>query len=151
MSPANRHNPDRSSILGSFGWDVLPGYYRVTATHSGCTAPTRKRAVTRVLTVPPPALDLRLVLQCPHLKRGNTRTTLRVRRIPMREITLTAHVHGHHPGGVVTFLVGRHVLGLVPVDTRKGTATLTVRSTRIRGFTARYAGDGINAPSSGRE
>jgi DNA-binding beta-propeller fold protein YncE len=151
MSPANRRNPDRSSILGSFGWDVLPGFYRVTATHSGCTAPVGKRAVTHVLTVPPPVLDLRLVLRCPHLKRAATHTTLRVRRIPMREITLTAHIRGRHPGGVVTFLHGRQLLGVAPVDTRNATATLTIRSTRIRGFTARYAGDGINAPSSGRE
>jgi hypothetical protein len=151
MSPANRRNPDRSSVLGSFGWDVLPGYYRVTATHPGCTAPIGKRAVTHVLTVPPPALNLRVVLRCPQLKRAGTHTTLRVKRIPMREITLTAHVRGHHPGGEVKFLVGRHVLAVVPVDPRRGTATLTIRTARIRGFTAQYAGDGINAPSSGRE
>jgi hypothetical protein len=130
---------------------VLPGYYRVTATHSGCTAPIGKRAITHVLRVPPPALDLRLVLRCPNLKRGGTHTTLGVKRIPMREITLTAHVRGHHPGGVVRFLLGRHVLGVVPVDPRKGTATLTIRGTRIRGFAAQYEGDGVNAPSNGRE
>ncbi|MGH2871788.1 MAG: hypothetical protein ACRDL5_04930, partial [Solirubrobacteraceae bacterium] len=38
MSPGNRRNPDRTNALGLFGWDVVPGYYRVTASKSGCTA-----------------------------------------------------------------------------------------------------------------
>lgn len=99
--------------------------------------------------MPPPVLDLRLVLRCPHLKRAATHTTLRVRRIPMREITLTAHIRGRHPGCVVTFLHGRQLLGVAPVDTRNATATLTLRSTRIRGFTARYAGTASTPRAAG--
>jgi hypothetical protein len=150
MSPANRRNPDTSSVVGGFGWDVLPGYYRVTATRSGCTAPIGRRVITRVLTVPPPALGLRLALRCAHLKRARTHTALAVKRIPMHELRLTARVRGHHPHGVVTFLVGRRRLGVVPVNPSSGAAMLTVRSKQSRGVTAQYGGDGINGPSSGR-
>ncbi len=46
MSPANRRNPDRTSALGAFGWDVLPGYYRVAASHPGCRSATGRTALT---------------------------------------------------------------------------------------------------------
>ncbi len=92
MSPANRRNPDHTSILGSFGWDVLPGFYRVAATHSGCQALRGKstNALTQVLWVPPPALNLAMVLRCSHLRRANTHTTLRAQRAPMHHVVLTA-------------------------------------------------------------
>jgi hypothetical protein len=38
MSPSNRRNPDHTNALGDYGWDVLPGFYDITATHAGCTA-----------------------------------------------------------------------------------------------------------------
>ena len=150
MSPANRRNPDRTGALGAFGWDVLPGYYRVAASHPGCTAATRKTALTSVLRVPPPALGLRLVLACPHLRRAVTHTTLRVSRHGKRQLVLLARVRGRHPAGIVSFLLGRRLLGAVPVDPRSGRATLTVRGTRTKGYVARYGGDGLNATSGAR-
>ncbi|HWF74310.1 MAG TPA: choice-of-anchor D domain-containing protein [Solirubrobacteraceae bacterium] len=152
MSPANRHNPDRTSTLGSFGWDVLPGFYRVSAKHAGCRAASGRGAstLTKVLTVPPPALNLSLVLRCAHLRRAKTHVTLRAQKAPMGHVLLTARVRGRHPRGLVEFLAGRRVLGSVPVDTRDGRATLTITARSTRGFTARYQGDGLNAPSSGR-
>ena len=66
MSPANRQNPMSSSATGAFGWDVVAGYYRVRASKEGCTAPGGGTEVTTdVLTIPPPVIDLRLVLDCP--------------------------------------------------------------------------------------
>jgi DNA-binding beta-propeller fold protein YncE len=150
MSPANRRNPDRTSVLGAFGWDVLPGYYRVAASHPGCTAAKGKTALTSVLRVPPPALGLRLVLACPHLRRAVTRTTLRVSRHGKRQLVLLARVRGRHPAGTVSFLLGRRVVGVVPVDPRNGRATLTLRGTRTKGYVASYGGDGRNATSRGR-
>jgi hypothetical protein len=153
MSPANRRNPDRTSILGAFGWDVLPGYYRVAATHPGCRAPggKDKKALTKVLAVPPPALHLSLVLRCSHLRRAKTHTTLHTRRAPMRHVVLSASVRGRHPHGLVTFLKGARRLGSVPVDTRDGRATLSIIGPLSRGFAARYQGDGLNGPSSARD
>jgi hypothetical protein len=150
MSPANRRNPDRTSVLGAFGWDVLPGYYRVAASHPGCKPAKGKTPLTSVLRVPPPALNLRLVLACPHLRRAVTHTTLRVTRHSKRQLVLLARVRGRHPAGVVSFLLGRRLLGVVPVDPRNRRAILTLRGTRTKGYFARYDGDGLNAPSRGR-
>lgn len=150
MSPANRRNPDRSSVLGAFGWDVLPGYYRVAASHPGCKSPRGKTALTSVLRVPPPVLGLRIVLACPHLRRAATHTTMRVSRRHKRQLVLLARVRGRHPAGVVSFLLGRRLLAVVPVDPRSGRATLTVRGARTTGYLARYSGDGLNATSKGR-
>jgi YVTN family beta-propeller protein len=152
MSPANRRNPGRTSALGAFGWDVLPGYYRVAASHPGCRSASGKgkAALTSVLRVPPPALGLRLVLACPHLHRAVTHTTLRVSRHGKHQLVLLARVHGRHPAGVVAFLLGRRQLGSVPVDPRSGRATLTLPGTHTKGYSAAYAGDGFNAPSRGR-
>jgi uncharacterized repeat protein (TIGR02543 family) len=61
MSPANRHNPDTSGADGTFGWDVIAGYYRVQATKAGCTP-----GQSEVLTIPPPATDLTVTLDCPY-------------------------------------------------------------------------------------
>jgi hypothetical protein len=149
MSPANRRNPDRTGALGAFGWDVLPGYYRVAASHPGCSSATGRSALTTVLRVPPPALNLRLVLTCPHLRRAGTHTTLRVSRGGKGQLVLLARVRGRHPRGVVSFLLGRRLLAVVPVDPRNGQATLTVAGTRTHGYVARYGGDGSNATSHG--
>ncbi len=59
MAPNNRNNPSTTDSAGRFGWDVLAGFYEVTASKPGC-----KPATTGVLTVPPPVTDLRLVLNC---------------------------------------------------------------------------------------
>ena len=66
MSPSNRANPDSTDDAGRFAWDVVAGYYRVRAEAFGCAAPDRSTAYveTPVLTIPPPALDLELVLDC---------------------------------------------------------------------------------------
>lgn len=66
MSPANRANPDGADDAGRFAWDVVAGYYKVRAASSGCVAVdhTAEYAETPVLTIPPPALDLDLVLDC---------------------------------------------------------------------------------------
>jgi hypothetical protein len=59
MSPKNRRNPDATDADGHFGWDVVPGFYRVTATTAGCVAESA------VLTIPPAVTDIELVFQCP--------------------------------------------------------------------------------------
>jgi hypothetical protein len=67
MSPAKRANPDLTNAAGLFGWDVLTGFYRVRAERDGCHAPgdpTQAFVETPVLQIPPPALELRLVLDC---------------------------------------------------------------------------------------
>jgi PKD repeat protein len=70
MSPQNRHNPDSTSDSGSFGWDVVAGYYLVRAEKPGCHAPgnpARPDVETGVLTIPPAVTDLHLSLACPTL------------------------------------------------------------------------------------
>ena len=58
MSSQNRKDPFQTNALGAFGWDTVPGFYRVTASHAGCTAvPHGKVAETRV--VPRPAAGRR--------------------------------------------------------------------------------------------
>jgi Ca2+-binding RTX toxin-like protein len=67
MSPANRTNPDLTDPTGHFGWDVIAGYYKVTAARTGCHAPGnpgQPTVETAELTIPPPVTDLELVLEC---------------------------------------------------------------------------------------
>jgi carboxypeptidase family protein len=59
MSPANQNNPDTTNASGNFGWDVVDGYYEVTASAPNCTT-----ATTDVLAIPPPALNLSIPLTC---------------------------------------------------------------------------------------
>jgi len=65
MGPGNRANPDLTRAGGLFGWDVVPGFYKVRAEKAGCTGlDGRGFAETGVLTIPPPVTDLELVLTC---------------------------------------------------------------------------------------
>ena len=67
MAPNNRNNPSITDTAGRFGWDVLAGFYTVTASKPGCinpATPTVASVSTGVLTVPPPVTDLKLVLNC---------------------------------------------------------------------------------------
>jgi uncharacterized repeat protein (TIGR01451 family) len=65
MSPANRKNSDVTDAVGRFGWDVIPGYYKVRASKAGCTAPDGADFVeSPVMQIPPPVTDLDLRLRC---------------------------------------------------------------------------------------
>jgi Subtilase family/Nidogen-like len=67
MSPANRVNPDTTDGDGSFGWDVIAGFYEVRASKPGCVSaadPNVAYAETSVLEIPPPATNLVLRLDC---------------------------------------------------------------------------------------
>jgi hypothetical protein len=65
MSPGNRVNPDLTSVGGLFGWDVVPGFYKVRAEKAGCSAQDGGAFVeTTVMTIPPPVTDLELILIC---------------------------------------------------------------------------------------
>ncbi len=59
MSPSNRTNPMTSGADGSYGWDVVAGYYKVKAVKDGCTTVT-----SNVLTIPPAVTGLTLALTC---------------------------------------------------------------------------------------
>lgn len=59
MSPSNRTNPDITAADGSFGWDVIAGFYKVEASAPGCES-----TITGALEIPPPVIDLDLRLDC---------------------------------------------------------------------------------------
>jgi hypothetical protein len=154
MSPANRRNPDHTNADGHFGWDVWAGFYLVQASHRGCSAAHGRVATTKLLQVPPPVSDLRLVLRCPHLRRTGTRTSLRLKSIPVGQTMLIARVktaRGHAlRGGVVIFSVGRHRLGEAPLTRRNGVVAITVRHlARNARVLVVYEGNGVYAPSRG--
>lgn len=77
MSPSNRTNPDTTDEEdpdtaaeegGHFGWDVIAGYYKVTAEKDGCHAPDDENqpvVETEVLEIPPPVTNLDIRLECP--------------------------------------------------------------------------------------
>lgn len=67
MSPSNRTNPDLTDAGGMFRWDVIAGFYLVRAEAEGCVSPSDPEqpfVETGALEIPPPALDLVLVLAC---------------------------------------------------------------------------------------
>jgi hypothetical protein len=150
MSPSNRRNPDHTTRLGGFGWDVTGGFYLVTAQHPGCTAGHRRIAKTSVRQVPPPVSNLRLTLKCPHLHRTRTRTTLKAKVIPVHQVIVIATVRGHHPEGLVRFTRRGRTFGYAPLNLRTHQASLTVLATDTHALSATYEGDGNNAPSTGR-
>jgi hypothetical protein len=66
MSPSNRRNPDFTVLNGHFGWDVVPGFYKVRASKVNCVKPgdTQAYVDTYVMEIPPPVTDLVLQLDC---------------------------------------------------------------------------------------
>jgi hypothetical protein len=148
MSAANRRNPDFTSQQGSFGWDVLPGFYQVTAVYARCPA-----VRTRVLRVPPPAIDLVLRLPCETPKRNATRTGLHVESNHHASVVLlVARVTARgsrRPTGIMTFTDGGRVLATAPLDgrTRQATAVVLLRGRKHR-LRARYRGDAVYQAST---
>jgi parallel beta-helix repeat protein len=67
MSPGNRTNSDITRLGGQFGWDVVPGYYKVRANKEGCVKPGlpgQSYVDTYIMEIPPPVTDLVLQLDC---------------------------------------------------------------------------------------
>jgi hypothetical protein len=67
MSPMNRSNPDTTQSDGSFGWDVIGGYYKIRAEREGCYepgSPSVRYVESEVLTIPPSIAGLKLTLHC---------------------------------------------------------------------------------------
>lgn len=148
MSPSNRRNPDHTDIDGHFGWDVFPGFYRVSATRRGCvgtaTSPSRP--------VPPPVSDLHLTLRCPGLRRAPTILTIVGQRVrgPDTIIRVRARARHGHPIGPVELTVDGRTVARAFLDPRVGDATL-IAPTHLRRnarVVVRYGGDALHAPAS---
>lgn len=152
LSPANRHDPAQTGRFGDFGWDVMPGFYRITAAHAGCRSSTGGASTsTGVLRIPPPMSNLVLRLRCPHLDLARSHIVLRVSRPNLASssgshsgLVLSATVHAARgrrtPVGTVTFLVGRRRLGVLALD-RSGRATMTRGAVPSGRLGAIYSGD----------
>jgi hypothetical protein len=152
MSTSNRRNPDHTTVLGVFGWNTIPGYYRVQASHSGCTAggsgrKAKKTLETRVYKVPPPVDNILIKLKCKGLKRAKTHVRLKF-KTSKGTTTVTVTVIGKSPQGGVTFS-GSGISGVaLPVGARTHQATF-VLATAHQQIKAHYLGDAHNAPSAG--
>jgi hypothetical protein len=150
MSPSNRRNPDHTSALGIFGWNTIPGYYRVQASHAGCTAggsgrKAKKTIETRIYKVPPPVDNIVIKLKCKGLKRSKTHVHLKF-KTTKGTTTVTATVTGKSPQGGLAFS-GPGVKGVsLPVGSRTHPATLVLPKAHER-VTVHYLGDAHNAPS----
>jgi hypothetical protein len=150
FSSANRRNPDTTSLLGSFGWDVVPGFYQVDASHSGC----RGTAHSPVYAVPPPRTDLTLTLTCPSLRRSGSRVRLTVRpgRGGGEQLVATvtaARARSASLIGTVTFRSGAKTLTSVLLGSH-GTAIADIPPVKGLGkrTTAAYSGNGLYLPAS---
>lgn len=113
MSPANRAVPSLTNGAGLFGWDVVPGTYRIRAERDRCSSPTvggQAYAETAALTVPPAMTGVRLVLAC--TAPPVTRDVISVKRTGSAAYTFT--------GGLVS--------GDYTVD-RNGVSVQSVRGT----------------------
>jgi hypothetical protein len=164
MSPANRKNPDHTTLVGHFGWDTLPGFYQVAATHPGCSAAKSRgrTALTSLFSVPPPRSNLSLALRCPHLRRAATKLKLAVLKGEAGSVELLATVRPARGNaskhalqrfqGTVSFTIGHYKAGAVPVRLSNGVATLAVPATSkaAKSYTAVFSGNGLVAPSRAR-
>ena len=75
MADKNRKNPDATGLYADFSWAVLPGRYKVRASYPGCHAvgkPTQPYVDSAAYDIPPPALGIKLVLQCAAPGGGTT-------------------------------------------------------------------------------
>lgn len=151
MSPANRRNPDQTDIDGHFGWDVFPGFYRVSATRHGCVG----TATSKARPVPPPVTNLHLTLRCPNLRRTPTTLTITGLRArgPDTVISVRARAVRGHPIGLVELTVNGRTVARAFLDQHGGNATL-IAPTHLRRkarIVVRYAGNALFAPSGARE
>jgi Bacterial Ig-like domain (group 3) len=147
MSPANRVNPGTTEASGAFGWDVLPGFYTITATKTGCGSET-----TPVLTIPPPVSGLSLTLTCTNPPTLTATGTSVQSSTPSssygKPVSLTASVSGGvNPTGTVEFKEGAKTLGTAVVVHGAATLTTATLSSGEHQISASYGGDGANAPS----
>jgi cellulase/cellobiase CelA1 len=81
MAPYNRRNPDTSGEMGTFGWDVQAGTYKVRAAKAGCYkpgTPGQAYVETGALVVPPAVTNLELVLECPSTGGSNNGVTVQL-------------------------------------------------------------------------
>ncbi len=150
MSTSNRRNPDHTSVLGVFGWNTIPGYYRVEASHPGCTAggsgrKAKKTIETRIYKVPPPVDNIRIKLKCPRLKRAKTHVRLKF-KTAKGMTTVTATVSGKSPQGGVTFSGSGFSRVSLPVGARTHRATFVLTKAHER-IKVHYLGDAHNSPS----
>jgi hypothetical protein len=148
MSPSNRRNPDFTDPLGLFGWDVEPGYYRVSASAPGCYAGHDKKHATvstKVFEVPPPVTQIRLKLTCPKLKRAASKISISTKKHSQTVVVkVSGRGHGRAYGMVTVKLRGKRLTTLPLEDAKAlvligGTGKLTVS----------YSGDGHYAPATG--
>jgi DNA-binding beta-propeller fold protein YncE len=148
MSPSNRRNPDFTDPLGLFGWDVEPGYYKVSASARGCYASHDKKHATvstKVFEVPPPVTQIRLELTCPRLKRAAAKIRLSTKK---NSQTVTVKVSGRRHGpayGMVTVKLGGRRLATLPLEDAE--ALVLVRGNGK--LMVSYSGDGHYAPATG--
>jgi Ca2+-binding RTX toxin-like protein/chitodextrinase len=108
MGPSNRSNPDTTGVDGQFGWDLTSGYYKVRAQRVGCHAPGHAGAtsvVSGLLTIPPPATDIELKLDCrppPRICMGKAATVPGVNGTPGNDVIVgtnggeTIRAYGGH-------------------------------------------------------
>jgi len=125
MSPANRTNPDVTDSAGRFGWDVLTGYYKVTASKPGCSSPadpTQPVVESAVFLIPPPALNLTLQLRC----AGPPVTTATLSPAPNA-------AGWNHSDVTVTFAASPASGGLVQSITYSGSGAQSIPSTTVAG------------------
>jgi uncharacterized repeat protein (TIGR02543 family) len=152
MSPANRTNPQITGEDGGFGWDTLAGTYEITASDSECST----SVTSTPETVPPPATNIDLILDCSGITQLASSTTLGfdpTTVAPGQAVELTATVSGSSPTGTVAFVSGGTTLATVPVDASTGEASY-MTSALPPGqdtVTATYSGDASNATSSEQE
>ena len=157
MAPSNRVNPSLSGPLGTFGWDVLPGYYEVSASRKGCTAPdgglTQHSGVHQV---PPAVDDLALTLRCRAIRRHTTRIRLTAMTGPHGSFVLRARLTSRGRRvpflGTIAFKFGSRTLGSTTLTVGAGTAVIDGVGLRrgVNAFTASYSGDATLAPVVGR-
>ena len=114
MASDNRNNPDHTDSAGHFGWNVVTGWYRVTATSPGCTD-----ATTDPVQVPPAVLDLVLTLTCPQ-PTTTSLTSSPSSALVTQLVGYQAHVSGPAgaptPTGTVHFIQDGVEIGTAPLD-----------------------------------
>jgi hypothetical protein len=146
LSPGTPVNPETTTSQGAYGWDVLAGYYDVSASATDCT-----QQQVGPLVVPPPATGVDITLACTALpSRSSSSTSLHAAGSTVgfgKPLSLHATVTGA-TSGAVAIKDGTTTLAQPALVGGAATYDAGFLSPGVHHLTATYSGDAGHEPST---
>jgi hypothetical protein len=141
-------NPEHTDALGHYGWNVVPGRYKVSVRRRGCRPKT-----SGVVTVPPPVTTLNVKLRCHRLSRARTTVTAKLvgKARSVTGAVLVVKLHTRASAGLAGYITVRsgHHRHTIPATGTKTTIGIAGLRTGRHRVAISYSGDGYRQPGQG--